>query len=86
MKHKHKKGMWIHWLSLFWKTRHHSHRCREKETDVIQPVARMKLLSLDTWMEVETVGISKSWISSILRCTSEAGLVNIQAQYLQAFR
>lgn len=35
------------------------------------PAAKMKCPSLDTLMEVHTVGISKSWMSSILRWISE---------------
>jgi len=36
----------------------------------LSPVARMNCPSRDTLMEVHTVGISKSWMSSILRWMS----------------
>lgn len=40
---------------------------------LVSPAARMNWPSFDTLMEVHTVGISKSWMSSILRWMSKGG-------------
>lgn len=52
----------------------------ETQPTAVLPAARMNWPSLDTLIEVHTVGISKSWMSSILRWMS-GGEFNQMSEY-----
>lgn len=51
---------------------------------LVLPAARMNWPSLDTLIEVHTVGISKSWMSSILRWMSRGELNQMSEYYIHS--